>query len=128
MCHIWHHRWKAVKEVLKFSDIDESNMDWGKELHVLYVDVLTLVQNKGRPGDWTTSAEEGLHRLMGSVIRTLACKLNIFKGFVIPDTIETQDSDDNSVLTLIDVFSQQLFSILQILDVDARDDKKHCIR
>ena len=58
---------------------------------------MTLVQNKGRPGDWTTSAEEGLHWLTGSVIRTLACKLDIFKGFIIPDTIEAQDFNDNSV-------------------------------
>ena len=52
---------KGLKEVLAFSDIVGSDIVWTKELRVLYADVLPLVKKKGRPGDWTISAKEGLH-------------------------------------------------------------------
>ena len=88
---------KGLQEVLAFSDIVGSDIVWTKELHVLYADILTLFQKKGRPGNWTISAGGGLHRLTGSVIRTLAYKLDIADGLVHPNTIEVQDFIDNDV-------------------------------
>jgi hypothetical protein len=52
---------KGLKKFLAFSDIVGSDIVWTEELHVLYADVLTLVQKKDRPDDWTISAEEGLY-------------------------------------------------------------------
>ena len=93
----------GLKEVLAFSEIDESSLSWDRDLHILYAEVLTLVQNKGRPGDWTISAEEGLHRLTGSIVRTLACKLDIYDGFVHPDTIDADHLDHHSVGKATDI-------------------------
>ncbi|MCP4748344.1 MAG: hypothetical protein GY874_19735 [Desulfobacteraceae bacterium] len=61
-----------LKTFLAVSDIIGSDIVWTEELHVLYAIVIPLIQKKGRPVDWTISAEEGLHQLTGSVIRTLA--------------------------------------------------------
>ena len=89
---------KGLQEVLKFNKIEPSEISWdNKELHLLYADALTLVQKKGRHDDWTISTEEGLHRLTGSIIRTLACKLDFVNGFVLPNTIGAEYFAENSV-------------------------------
>ena len=87
----------GLKRVLAFSEIDETSISWDQDLCLIYSDVLILVQNKGRPDDWTISAEEGFHRLTASIIRTLACKLDIYYGFVCPDTIDADHFDQHSV-------------------------------
>ena len=94
---------QGLKGVLAFSEIDGSIITWDQDLHILYAEVLTLVQNKGRPGDWTISAEEGLHRLTGSILRTLACKLDIHDGFVHPDTIDADHFEHHSVGKATDI-------------------------
>jgi len=94
---------QGLKGVLAFSEIDGSTITWDQDLHILYAEVLTLVQNKGRPGDWTISAEEGLHRLTGSIVRTLACKLDIHDGFVHPDTIDAEHFEHHSVGKATDI-------------------------
>ena len=91
----------GLKEILEFSGIDESEILWDeRDVHELYAQVLTLVQKTGRPGDWTMSAEEGLHRLTASIIRTLACKLDVSDAIIRPDTIEAKDFIDNDVVTV----------------------------
>ena len=87
----------GLKRVLAFSEIDETSISWAQDLWHIYSDVLILVQNKGRPGDWTISAEEGFHRLTASIVRSLACKLDVYHGFVCPDTIDADHFDHHSV-------------------------------
>ena len=48
----------GLKRVLAFSEIDETSISWAQDLWHLYSQVLIFVQNKGRPGNWTISAEE----------------------------------------------------------------------
>jgi hypothetical protein len=50
--------------------------------------VLSLVKKKGISGNWTIDAEEGMHFLTASIIRTLACKLDTVNGFILTDTID----------------------------------------
>ena len=88
----------GLKGVLKFNGISSSEIRWDDtELPLLYAHALTLVQRNGRHDNWTISAEEGLHRLTGSVIRTLACKLDVDNAVVRPNTIGAQDFIDNDV-------------------------------
>ena len=87
----------GLKGVLRFNRIDHNDIVWTEDLHTLYNEVLILVQNKGRFGNWTASAEEGLHRLTASVVRTLACELDIVKGCIRPDTIEAKNFSDYCV-------------------------------
>lgn len=81
----------GLKEILKMNDIGEDKVEnWEEPTHAIYWSVLLLVQDKGRLGNWTASAQEGFHRFTGSIIRTLACKLDL-TGIITANTITSND-------------------------------------
>ena len=65
-----------------------------KTLPGLYYDTLCLVQEHGRPDNWTISAEEGRYCLTESIIRTLAFKLDTVLGRIFPTTIDEEHFED----------------------------------
>ena len=89
---------EGLVKILRFCKIKVPSGFWEqKEPIQLYVEVLKLVQNNGRYCDWTISAEEGMHRLTASVIRTLALKLDVQGGTISPGTIDEEYLDKNGV-------------------------------
>lgn len=91
------------------NDIDESQVeDWDQPTHVIYWSVLLLVQDKGRLGNWTASAQEGFHRFTGSIIRTLACKLDV-TGIITANTITSNDFVESNIGTSEDNLSDAEF-------------------
>jgi hypothetical protein len=78
-------------------DITVQGGFWTNKLHEVYHKVLCLVQNKGRPGDWTISAAEGMHHLTTPIIRNLACKLDTINGFILSNAIDESYFEENSV-------------------------------
>ena len=68
-----------------------------KTLPELYYNTLCLVQEPGRPDNWTISVEEGIHHLTASIIRTLACKLDTVLHRSCPNTIDEEHLKDKHV-------------------------------
>ena len=102
---------EGLKKVAKFNALEIVNPEefWTENnLVVLYGKVLELVQDKGRYGDWTLSPEEGLHRITGSIIKTLMCKLDD-DGRIDPYSIEAKHFADTGVGELDDMETAQQF-------------------
>lgn len=89
---------EGLKKILNVCDIKVSSEFWDNGTPIeQYFGVLKLVQNNGRHRNWTISAEEGMHRLTASVIRTLALKLDVERGTIRPGTIDEQYLKKNGV-------------------------------
>ena len=93
--------WRSVVKFWKISG-DKDSLNY-KSLPQRYYDTLYLVQDHWRPGNWTISAKEGLHRLTASLIRTLDCKFDTVRGLFFPDTIDEKHFGDNYVGSAIDM-------------------------
>ena len=88
----------GVRSVLKFCNINVNTEIWNdKTLPELYYNTKSLVQEHGRPDTWTISAEERMHYLTASIIRTLACKLDTVLGRIFQNTINEEHFEDNYV-------------------------------
>ena len=134
----------GLRSVLKICDINVNAEFWNdKTLPELYYDTLCLVQEPGRPDNWTTSVEEGMHHLTASIIRTLACKLDTVLGRIFPNTMNKEHFEDNYVgvstglpgvefrnktyettfnsnTTLSNVFKQESNIFKRLISMDAR--------
>ena len=87
----------GLQKILEYCKIETENDFWTTSVPDMYYKTLVLVQNNGRPGDWTIGAKEGLHRLTASIIRTLACELDTETGYIVPYTITSAHFANNSV-------------------------------
>ena len=79
------------KEIVKLHCFKINKSFWDKPLEDTYWELILKVHDKGFLGGWGASPIEGYHRTAGSVVRSLASKLDIHEGILQAKTITEED-------------------------------------